>query len=74
MTSIEWQQSLCDLGEQAATKMQVAQQFKQADVLKGQADSLLDKKCHVIALHDCGDLHLHLIQQAKKKQTRTVEY
>ena len=66
VTSIEWQQKLCDLGTAEAGKMQLKQQFKQADVLKGEADSCIDRDCHAIALHACGDLHLHLIKLAKK--------
>lgn len=66
VTSIEWQQKLCDLGEAEAARMQLAQTFKQADVLKGEADKTITGKCHSIALHACGDLHLHLIDLAKQ--------
>ena len=65
VTSIEWQQTLCDLGAAEANKMQLMQQFKQADVLKGEADNCIDVNCHAIALHACGDLHLRLIALAK---------
>lgn len=68
VTSIEWQQPLCDLGIAEAIKMQLAQTFKQADVLTGEADSYVNETCHVVALHACGDLHLHLIKQAKKNK------
>ena len=63
--SVEWQQVLCDKGAAEASKMHLAQTFKQADVLMGGADSYIDKNCHAVALHACGDLHLHLIEQAK---------
>ncbi|MCP4326602.1 MAG: methyltransferase [Alteromonadales bacterium] len=68
VTSIEWQQTLCDLGQAEATKMQVQQKFKQADVLKGEADSCIEKNCHGVALHACGDLHLRLIKLAKQRK------
>lgn len=63
--SVEWQQTLCDLGADEAAKMQLKQTFKQADVLKGEADNCIDANCHAIALHACGDLHLRLIELAK---------
>jgi hypothetical protein len=66
VTSVEWQQKLCDLGATEAIKMQLPQIFKQANVLTGEADSCINETCHVIALHACGDLHLHLIKLAKK--------
>lgn len=65
VTSIEWQQTLCDLGTIAAQKMQLSQTFQQADVLKGEADHCIDADCHALALHACGDLHLRLIDLAK---------
>lgn len=48
VTSIEWQQKLCDLGEAEATKMQISQVFKQADILKGQADNCVTTNKHCI--------------------------
>jgi hypothetical protein len=68
VTSVEWKQKLCDLGSTEAIKMQIPQIFKQADVLIGEADSYINEACHVIALHACGDLHSHLINQAKKSK------
>jgi len=68
VTSIEWQKKLCDLGQAEATKMQVQQKFKQADVLKGEADNCIEKNCHAVALHACGDLHLRLIKLAKQRK------
>lgn len=72
--SVEWQQTLCDFGGSQAKKQQVQQVFKQADVLKRQADSCINADCHAIALHACGDLHLHLIKLAKqlKPQQLTI--
>jgi hypothetical protein len=68
VTSLEWQQTLCDLGAAEATKMQLAQTFKQTDVLTGEADNYINPACHAIALHACGDLHLHLIKQAQQNK------
>jgi len=72
VTSIEWQQKLCDLGTQLSEKMQLQQTFKQADVLKGEADGCIHADCHAIALHACGDLHLRLIELAKKEQPKQL--
>lgn len=68
VTSIEWQQSLCEAGEAESKKMQLNQHFKQADVLKGEADYYIKPDVHAIALHACGDLHLRLITLAKTQQ------
>lgn len=72
ITSVEWQQTLCDAGQSLAEKSRVAQRFQQANVLTGEADALVMKKQHAVALHACGDLHLHLIEQVKIKQTEQL--
>ncbi|MEI6896206.1 MAG: methyltransferase [Psychromonas sp.] len=72
LISIEWQQTLCDWGGKEAQKRQVQQTFQQADVLKGQADAYIKNNCHAIALHACGDLHLRLIELAKKQRPKQL--
>lgn len=72
ITSVEWQHSLCNAGQLLADKRQVAQQFQQANVLTGEADSLVTQKQHAVALHACGDLHVHLIELVKRKQTEQL--
>ena len=72
VTSVEWQQKLCDLGSIEADRMQLPQIFKQADVLKGEADDCIETDCHAIALHACGDLHLRLIELAKTVQPKQM--
>ncbi|WP_413700061.1 methyltransferase [Psychromonas sp. KJ10-10] len=72
VTSIEWQQTLCQTGQAEALKRQITQSFKQADVLAGEADDDINASSHAIALHACGDLHLHLIKQAVEKQPAEV--
>jgi len=74
ITSVEWQQSLCDAGQSLAKKRQLAQQFQQADVLTGEADPLVMEKQHAVSLHACGDLHIHLIEQVIKKQTEQLTF
>lgn len=61
--SLEWQQSLCDAGQQAANKLGLNQQFTKADVLKGEGRAALVKARSAVALHACGDLHTTLIEQ-----------
>ncbi|WP_372882326.1 methyltransferase [Psychromonas sp.] len=74
ITSVEWQKSLCDAGQSLADKSQVPQQFQQANVLIGEADSLVTEKQHAVSLHACGDLHVHLIEQVKIKQTEQLTF
>jgi len=72
VTSIEWQQKLCDLGTMEANKMALPQTFQQANVLQGEADQCIHHNSHAIALHACGDLHLRLIALAQKKQPKQI--
>ena len=72
VTSIEWQKVLCDIGQAEALKMNLSQTFKQADVLTGEADSDIKESSHIIALHACGDLHLHLIKKAAQNQPANI--
>lgn len=71
VTSIEWQKKLCDIGTKEVDKIGLKQTFKQADVLKGEADNCINADCHAIALHACGDFHLRLIKLAKVQQPMT---
>ncbi len=67
VTSVEWQQSLCEQGDQLAEKHKVQQHFYQADVLANEADQLIKPDGqHIVALHACGDLHVKLIELARQ--------
>ncbi|MCB5162878.1 methyltransferase [Marinomonas algarum] len=67
--SLEWQQVLCEAGEQEAKRLGVDQRFAHVDVLKQQGRAaLFDADC-VVALHACGDLHRVLLQQAAEAKT-----
>ena len=74
VTSVEWQKKLCELGESEASKMKISQSFIQADVLKGEADNCIHNNCHCVALHACGDLHLHLIKLVKQHKPAQLTF
>ncbi len=57
VTSLEWQQSLCDSGEQRAGQLGLTQQFVCVDVLKQPVAAYLQPQQQLLALHACGDLH-----------------
>lgn len=57
VTSLEWQQSLCDAGQQRAAQLGLAQQFVCVDVLKQPVTPYLQSQQQLLALHACGDLH-----------------
>jgi hypothetical protein len=57
VTSLEWQQSLCDAGQQRAAQLGLAQQFVCVDVLKQPVMPYLQSQQQLLALHACGDLH-----------------
>ena len=61
VTTLEWQQSLCDSGQAYANSHQLNMTFIQGDALSSQSDELIQEKQHAIALHACGDLHINLL-------------
>ncbi len=61
VTTLEWQQSLCDSGQTYANNHQLSMMFIQGDALSSQSDELIQEKQHAIALHACGDLHINLL-------------
>lgn len=64
VTSVEWQQTLCEAGAELAKKHQLDQSFQQLDVLSAAGQAVLANHDHVVALHACGDLHLSLLRSA----------
>ncbi len=64
VTSVEWQQSLCDSGQQFAEQHQLEMHFIPADVLLQDLNECFQSDCHAVALHACGDLHAKLIDHA----------
>ena len=62
VTSVEWQQGLCEAGAELAKKHQLTQQFQHLDVLSTAGQAVLAEHEHVVALHACGDLHLSLLR------------
>lgn len=71
VVSLEWQQSLCDAGSQFAEKWQLPQRFICADAFAAQQSQLKPLQ-QVVALHACGDLHVHLLQLAAKANTQSI--
>ncbi|WP_153914827.1 methyltransferase [Shewanella sp. TC10] len=73
VTSLEWQQSLCDQGQDFANRWQLQQQFRCTDVFK-LTDNPLKAKQHAVALHACGDLHVKLIDLAAQSETQSISF
>lgn len=57
VTSLEWQQSLCDSGQRRAGQLGLTQHFVCVDVLKQSVAAYLQPQQQLLALHACGDLH-----------------
>lgn len=68
VTSVEWQQALCDEGQALALQYQLPQKLIQADVLQPDIVSLLQHEQQVVALHACGQLHIQLLEKAAQAQ------
>ncbi|MGI2259859.1 methyltransferase [Shewanella sp. GXUN23E] len=60
--SLEWQQPLCDAGEQFARHWQLPQRFICADAFNVPG-SVFGGIAQAVALHACGDLHVTLLKQ-----------
>jgi hypothetical protein len=73
VTSIEWQQQLCDAGRALAQQYVLPQQFVCADVLTQSVEAVLQSQQHVIALHACGQLHINMLQQAVQAGCQQVQ-
>ena len=73
VTSLEWQQSLCDQGQEFANRWQLQQQFKCTDVFK-LSQSPLKPMQHAVALHACGDLHVRLLKLATESSTQAISF
>jgi len=71
VTSLEWQQNLCDAGQQFADKWQLPQRFICADAFDAQQQQLKEKQL-AVALHACGDLHVTLLKHAKQAGTEQL--
>ena len=72
VTSLEWQQTLCDNGQAFAERWQLPQRFVCSDAFSKQAGALLKPEQQAIALHACGDLHVALLQHASKANTASI--
>ncbi len=62
VTSFEYQQALCDSGQQAANEHHWKMTFIQGDAFNSQAKAVFKPTQHAVALHACGDLHVLLMQ------------
>ncbi len=71
VTSLEWQQNLCDAGQQFAEKWHLPQRFICADAFDAQQQQL-KKEQLAVALHACGDLHVTLLKHARQAGTKQL--
>lgn len=73
VTSVEWQQPLCDEGAKLADKLKLPQRFICGDVLTAPLQAVLQPEQHLVALHACGQLHIRLLEQAVTAQCRQLQ-
>ncbi|MFD2177374.1 methyltransferase [Veronia pacifica] len=64
VTTLEWQQSLCDQGADYAKQHQLKMDFVQSDAFSADSQQWVKDCDHAVALHACGDLHVTLINHA----------
>lgn len=64
VTSFEWQQSLCESGQQIADHQKLEMNFVQGDAFSESAGDVFNSNQHAVALHACGDLHVELVKKS----------
>ncbi|GDY26677.1 methyltransferase [Agarivorans sp. Toyoura001] len=72
VTSLEWQASLCEHGEQLAKQLNVDQHFHHCNVLNADSHQYVKPQQHAVALHACGELHLQLLRSAVQSKTQEL--
>lgn len=76
VTSLEWQQSLCEQGKALSNKANINQEFVCQDAFAGidlaDISSPIKAQQHAIALHACGDLHVRLLTLGAMAQTQAI--
>jgi hypothetical protein len=74
VTSLEWQQALCDAGQLEADKRELPMRFVQGDALAPDCRMLFNPRQHAVALHACGDLHISLLKQVVAQSLPAVTF
>ncbi|PSW11509.1 SAM-dependent methyltransferase [Photobacterium rosenbergii] len=72
VTSLEWQQALCESGETAARKLSLPMTFVHGDAFSAESGKFILSQQHAVALHACGDLHVSLLQRVADRKGRAV--
>ncbi len=72
VTSLEWQQALCESGNELAHKAQLNQSFVRADAFAVEAGEHLPVGGQAVALHACGDLHTTLMRHWVHSHARAL--
>ena len=72
VTSLEWQQTLCEEGQAFAHKHELNMHYVHANAFAESSTALVKACDHAIALHACGELHIHLLKTAVANQTNAI--
>ncbi|WEM41453.1 methyltransferase [Photobacterium sp. DA100] len=72
VTSLEWQQALCESGDAAARKLGLPMTFVHGDAFSPQSGQYILSQQHAVALHACGDLHVSLLQRVAERRGQAV--
>ncbi len=62
VTSFEYQQALCESGQEIADSLSLPMQFVQGDAFNLDSEKIFSSDQHAVALHACGDLHVELMK------------
>ena len=72
VSSLEHNADLVAAGQSYTKKHGLKQQFFHVDVYQKSAQQLLQQQGGVVALHACGDLHVHLLRAASQEPLREL--
>ncbi|MEM1156173.1 MAG: methyltransferase [Pseudomonadota bacterium] len=73
VTALEWDESLCQAGNQISAQQRLDVKLAHCDVLSPSADDFVADTDHTVALHACGDLHRRLIELVVNNQVRHLQ-
>ncbi|OEE70200.1 SAM-dependent methyltransferase [Enterovibrio norvegicus FF-33] len=72
VTSLEWQEALCQDGQAYANQHQLPMHFVHGDAFSPESELLVSHCDHAVALHACGDLHVTLLRHSVKAKPQSL--
>lgn len=72
VTALEWNQHLCDAGDNFSTIHHQPVSFECVDVLAAESERYLSEHSHVTGLHACGGLHMRMLEASAQQNVARI--